>query len=79
MTWRSVSEGLPDLLPHVYYSRDVIFCDEEGTRYIGVFKRVPEDSISPYKSYWQENQTGCGCCSQRLQATHWMEAPEVPK
>jgi outer membrane receptor for monomeric catechols len=84
MTWISVKERLPDILPGVNYSADVLFCECDGTRYVGSFHRRPagqyaNGSPRAMETYWRENATGCGCCSQDLDATYWMECPEAPK
>ena len=78
MTWIKIEDQLPEMLPNKNYSRDVIFF-ADGQRFIGNYHINPAFASYPERTYWQENSTGCGYCAERLQATHWMEAPEVPK
>lgn len=34
---------------------------------------------TPYELVWSEKGTGCGCCNEDLEITHWALLPEPPK
>lgn len=73
--WISVKDRLPEKLPNVDYSRDVLFIDSKGIFYAGYFTQV---SNSIFR--WNAN---CGCSGGdfdvNLIVTYWQELPEPPK
>lgn len=69
--WINVKTRLPEHLPEVRYSRDVLFIAEKEIMYVGTY--------NSYDNEWQENHCTCGCCHENPTAIWWAELPGLPK
>jgi hypothetical protein len=82
MEWISVKDRLPLLISKLekneeeedeMYSEDILIYDPEHGMFRGVYRK------SNNRYYWEEYSTGCGCCAQDLNVTHWRSLPKPPE
>jgi hypothetical protein len=83
MEWISVKDRLPDIkdkTKNSSVSEDVLTIDSDGLMFVAYLNYY---GISEYRTKeecsWSEQSTGCGCCSEALDITHWMSLPQPPK
>ncbi len=79
--WISVEERVPEVSQdHASNSEDVLILDNDGRMYVG---HMTFYSATGYRTQsetkWSANETGCGCCSENLHPTHWMNLPKLPE
>lgn len=80
MKWISVKDENPEINEKTLNSSDVLVFDSSGTQYVGYLIFYPIAGYRKKEEYkWSDRSTGCGCCSENLDVTHWMPLPESPE
>lgn len=82
MNWISVKDERPLGLKEDDYesvSEDVLIYDKNLGILVGRLIWECRFHDNKYEIEWCEKQSGCGCCSQDLEVTHWMKVPEPPE
>ena len=72
MEWISIEKSLPALKDRGdgYWSSDVVVVASHGGIFVASLDK---------RGVWQEQNTGCDCCSIPLNPTYWMPLPTPPK
>jgi hypothetical protein len=81
--WISVKDRLPEIRDKTRSSSEsqkVLILDSCGDMYVGYLNFYGISGNRKEECYsWYENSTGCGCCSENINATHWMSLPKPPE
>ncbi len=78
--WIKCSERIPEIEYKNNTSKDVLIIDSDGPIYVAYLTYYPLIGYRLKEEYlYTERSTGCGCCSERLNPTHWMPLPKPPK
>lgn len=81
MTWEwiSVEKELPKINEDKP-SDDVLVIDNDKNMYVAYLRFYCVTNYRKKEEYlWHERSTGCGCCSQDINVTHWMPLPNPPE
>lgn len=81
--WISVEDRLPkikDKLLHSSESEDVLALNCDGNMYVANLNFYAAGGYRKEDEYsWSDKSTGCGCCSEGIQPSHWMSLPKPPE
>jgi len=76
--WINVKDSLPELSEKTDESEDVLVYDS-GCYHIAYLCLYPKSGYRLKDVYkWIERSSGCGCCSEGINPTHWMDLPKPP-
>jgi hypothetical protein len=80
--WISVNDRLPDIkdISINSESEDVLVLSSDGNMYVAYLNFYPISGYRTEEQYsWSDRSTGCGCCSESIDVTHWIPLPPPPK
>jgi len=79
MEWIRVKDKLPELYKNDESDNVLVFTDDHGVL-VASMNFYPKGGYRKEDSYtWSEHATGCGCCGEYIEPTHWMRLPNPPE
>lgn len=87
MTWQSAKDNPPPFIEiderpefvNNYSDWVLVTSGENKNTYIARYNYFHSFKYGNTVCAWEHNETGCGCCSDFRDPTHWMFIPELPK
>ncbi len=77
--WISIKKDLPKINEHNESEDVLVSTDRYGilVAHLNFYQKGGHRKEDAYS--WTEKCTGCGCCSEGVNPTHWAYLPESPK